>query len=70
MAPILRALAIMTLCFSAIAWPVLHSRTWSLTSSAAVAVATLIALSVASYFTFGLRELQTLIGMRLRRFAG
>jgi O-antigen/teichoic acid export membrane protein len=69
-APVLRALVLLGLCFSVIAWPLLHSVSWSLTSSAAIAIVILTGASVMAYFTFGLREIRTLVAARLRqRFA-
>jgi O-antigen/teichoic acid export membrane protein len=66
-APVMRALAMLTVCFSLLVWPVYHSTQWSLPVTVAIAFCAVSVLSVFSYFAFGLKEVQSLIGSRLRR---
>lgn len=65
--PVIRALMILAVCFSLAAWPVYHSEKWPLGLTAAVACGAVLGLSAFSYACFGLREIQSLIGARLRR---
>jgi O-antigen/teichoic acid export membrane protein len=66
-APVMRAMAMLTVCFSLLVWPVYHSTQWSLPVTVAIAFCAVSVLSVFSYFAFGLKEVQSLIGSRLRR---
>ena len=66
MAPVLRALAMLTVCFSLLVWPIYHSAQWSLGTTVGVAIGAVSVLSVVSYFVFGLREVQTLLRTKLR----
>ena len=67
MAPVMRALAVLTVCFSLLVWPVYHSVRWSLLMTVTIACCIVAVLAVVSYFAFGLKEVQSLIRGRLRR---
>ena len=64
--PVLRALTMLAICFSLSAWPVYRDQHWTLIRTTGVACAAVAALSVLSYFFFGLNEVQGLIEARLR----
>jgi O-antigen/teichoic acid export membrane protein len=65
--PVVRALAMLAVCFSLVGWPVYRSEYWSLLRTTGIACAAVAILSVASYFFFGLNEVRRLIEARLRR---
>jgi O-antigen/teichoic acid export membrane protein len=69
-APVVRSVAILSVCFGLCIWPVYHNANWPLGTTVAVGSLTIVCLAVVSYFFFGLRELQDRFTARLRgRFA-
>jgi O-antigen/teichoic acid export membrane protein len=66
-APVVRALAMLAVCFALSVWPVYHSTEWSLTLTTTIAFCAVSVLAVFSYFAFGLKEVRNLIGDRVRR---
>ena len=66
-APVIRSIAILAVCFGLSIWPVYHNANWPLATTVAVAGVTMACLAVASYFFFGIRELQNKFTARLRR---
>jgi O-antigen/teichoic acid export membrane protein len=65
-APVVRALVMLTVCFSLVAWPVYHSTERPL-AMAGIALPVVATLCVISYFVFGLKEVRELVEGRWRR---
>jgi len=65
-APVLRALAMLTVCFSLAAWPVYHNVHWPIPLTVGVACLAVAILSIFAWFAFGLKDIQALIQARLR----
>jgi O-antigen/teichoic acid export membrane protein len=66
-APVIRTLVVLTICFSLCVWPVYHNANWPLGTTVAVGGSAIACLAVLSYFFFGIRELQSKFTTKLRR---
>jgi O-antigen/teichoic acid export membrane protein len=66
-APVMRAVAFLTICLALSVWPVYWSEHWSLMRITGIACAAVAILSVLSYAFFGLNGVRAAIGARFRR---
>jgi O-antigen/teichoic acid export membrane protein len=66
-APVIRTVIVLTICFALCVWPVYHNASWPLGTTVAVGGTATACLAVLSYFFFGIRELQSRFTTKLRR---
>ena len=66
-APVIRTLVALTICFALCIWPVYHNANWPLGTTVAVGCAAILCLAILSYFFFGIQELQSRFTDRFRR---
>lgn len=67
LAPLPRVAVVLVLAFAAAVWPAWHDAGWSVGRSVATAVCAGTTLAIIGYFVFGLKEVQEVFVVRLRR---